>query len=130
MRTMIVDRAERLLNANDAIMTPLTPADRYFDGEQWHRPQNLAHDDPVHAVQHFGTHVSELGELIAIQSNTTANIIGQFQIMSISLIETLKLTETQVKALGFDTHGELLRKVGERRMWYMDVTLVTSAKTQ
>ena len=122
VRTIIVENAQRLLKGQkDAVMTAVTSADQCYDGDAWKSAQGLAHGTSVGAVRHFGKHTSELGETIAVRSAETGEIVGRFQIVSIVLVETGKLDAQQISATGFTSHEDVLARVGQRRMWLMEM---------
>jgi hypothetical protein len=121
-RTIIVEDAEHLLVGDkSAAMAAVTNTDRYRYEQGWNPVTDLVHGAHVLTVSHFGTQTSEVGEVVAVRSEKTGEIVGQYQITYIRMVDTAQLGDVEVKALGYKTHEELITRVSDRRMWYMEL---------
>lgn len=122
MKTITVGNTHGLQQGKTAIATTLTRADTYRAGEQWRPARNLPHNTSVEAVNHFGRHMTERGDILRVVSIEGPAV--QIEVQDIRAVETDKLTDQDFQALGYRDRADYMADWGDvfgSRIWLMKI---------
>ncbi len=128
MKTVVVRRAEHLLQGKSAIMTGATRSDKARVGEEWHGWDTFMHGLQVEEVNHFGRHFTCTGDTLQIRDENTQQIVCQVQVVEIKCVQTGLFNTEELSALGFDSRGayEVTHGTADRRAWFIRVMPVSA----
>jgi len=118
MQTIVVGNAHGLRPGKNAIVTPITRADRCRIGAAWRSPADLPHDTSVDEVNHFGRHTTSRGEVLRVESLGLAPIM--VEVLYIQVAEVAKLTDSDFRSLGYTDRADYMADWGEisgPRVW-------------
>ena len=133
IKVVEVARPERLLDARTktAMMTIATLADYYRVDDEWHhlhRWQTWKHGRQVHEVSHLGEWTTGLGDLLAVCPLASDAIVCQVQVVEIRMVDCDRLTDAEIRELGYATRQEYQAQWdedtdGSPKGWYLSVML-------
>lgn len=124
MRTIIVSGAERIKNGKRAMLTAATTQDSYRLGAVIRNADDWQHGRQVDEVVHFGRHSTQVGEKVAIEDDE-GRAQGFIRIDGIRMVDTLNLTDADLKALGYSSFAEFeAEEPGyvNRRAWFVSIS--------
>lgn len=125
MKTVIVGNTNGLKRGKTAIATSLTAMDQFqpLDSNQWHSADEAEHGTPVKAVNHFGRHVTEQGDILLVESikkDTPARV----EVLEIRAVDVDQLMEEDFQALGYTGRDDYMLDWGHimgNRVWLIRI---------
>lgn len=125
MKSIVVGNTNGLKRGKTAIATALTRADTYRANGKWQSAQDLEHGTSVEAVNHFGRHTTERGEVLNAESIDGPTV--KIKVVDIQAVEPDRLTESDFRALGYTDQADYMADWGEvfgSKVWLMKVQRV------
>jgi len=125
VKEVVLANAEELLTRphKTAILNGATRRDRYREpGSEWQQADmaRWQHGAVVEAVNHFGRHITQAGDVLAIMSFDTMRIVQHARVRRIMMCSVDALTESEAISLGYESVADFQAHHSElhgRHMW-------------
>jgi hypothetical protein len=123
MRTIIVSNAAQIQNGKRAMLIAATLQDTYRQGAMTASADEWQVGRQVDEVTHFGRHSTRVGEKVAVEDDEGRRF-GVVRIEGIRMVDTLNLTDEQIRTLGYATFAEFHDREPSyvnRRAWLVSI---------
>lgn len=132
MRTVIVKDAGRLFDGRKELMlVGVSNQDRAsIDGEMRH-VETVDVRVNVNKVEHWGQHVTSMGEVVEVENTKTARVSGRIIIKQIYKVHTDDLNDDEAQLMGYENVEALqsAERLGSRYVWLMRVQPTSDGET-